>query len=455
MNRKSAIVLLVLVVAVALAGCGGTVTAQVPQDEDVPAVAMTDSAIIAEAVIEPARWSELRVASAGEVAQVLAIEGDEVAADALLLRLDTDELSLSLASAEQDVTAQQAALDGLLKGASEALVARAAKENAQQIAQAEVTLQVKRLQLEKAEAQDPAADVAAAQATVRQLKLQLAQSRANDPTPDVKSAEVELERAQIALDETRDEYNKALDRPWEPQEVRDGWAKQLKQVELNYEVAQATLDRAKNAQQAHAIGLDVLAAQIAEAEDQLARAIAAQETHALTLQTLEAEVEAARLALEALHDWENPYLDEASDEEVIQAEARLRQAEIAVARLERQIQDAELRAPFAGTVVEVSVEAGDPVGASQVVIVLATLDRLYARTIDLTELDIARVAVGQQVVVTVDALPELELVGTVREVDLRGKDYRGDVVYDVTVELVEPPETLRWGMTAMVKVEAE
>jgi HlyD family secretion protein len=455
MKRKSAIVLLVLVAAVALAGCGGTVTAQVPQDEDVPVVAMTDSAIIAEAVIEPARWSELRIAAAGEVAQVLVAEGDEVAADALLLRLDTDELSLSLESAEQDVTAQQAALDGLLKGASDVLVARAAKENAQQIAQAEVTLQVKRLQLEKAEAQDPAADVAAAQATVKQLRLQLAQSRANDPTPDVKSAEVELERAQIALDETQDEYNKALDRPWEPQEVRDGWAKQLKQVELNYEVAQAALDRAKNAQQAHAIGLDVLAAQIAEAEDQLARAIAAQETHALTLQTLEAEVEAARLALEALHDWENPYLDEASDEEVIQAEARLRQAEIAVARLERQLLDAELRAPFAGTVVEVSVEAGDPVGSSQVVVVLATLDQLYARTVDLTELDIARVAVGQQVVVTVDALPELELVGTVREVDLRGKDYRGDVVYDVTVELVEPPETLRWGMTAMVKVEAK
>jgi multidrug resistance efflux pump len=343
----------------------------------------------------------------------------------------------------------------LIAGATDAMVARAARENAQQIAQAEIALQVKQLQLAKAQAEDPAADVASAQARVKQLKLQLAQSRANDPLSDVKSAEVELERAQIALDETRDEYNKALDRPWEPQKVRDGWAKQVKQVELNYELAQAQLDRAKSAQQAHGIGLDVLAAQVAEAEDQLARAREAQENYALTIETLQAEVRAAELALEALREWDNPYLDEATAEEATQAEARLRQAEIAVARLDRQLSDAELRAPFAGTVVEVSVDPGDQVVPTEVVVVLATLDQLVARTIDLTELDVARVAEGQQVVVTVDVLSDHEFAGAVREVDLRGKDYRGDVVYEVIVELAESSQVLRWGMTAMAKVETE
>jgi multidrug efflux pump subunit AcrA (membrane-fusion protein) len=386
---------------------------------------------------------------------VLVAEGDVVVAGETLVRLDAGDLALSLQSAEEDVRAQQAALDGLRQGASETLVARAAKENAQQIAQAEVTLQVKELQLAKAKAEDPSDEVAAAQAAVRQLRLQVAQSRANDPAPDVKTAEVELQRAKIALDETQDEYNKALDRPWEPQEVRDGWAKQLKQTQLDYQVAQAALDRARNAQQAHGIGLDVLAAQVVEAQDRLARAISVQENYTLTLQTLQAEVDAARLALQALRDWENPYLDRAEEEDVIQAETRLRQAEIAVARLEQELQDAELRAPFAGTVVEVGVEPGDSVDPAQVVVVLATLDQLYARTIDLTELDIARVAAGQQALVTVDALTDLELAGTVHEVGLRSKDYRGDVVYDVTVALVDPPEALRWGMTAMVKLESE
>jgi multidrug efflux pump subunit AcrA (membrane-fusion protein) len=92
-----------------------------------------------------------------------------------------------------------------------------------------------------------------------------------------------------------------------------------------------------------------------------------------------------------------------------------------------------------------------------VVVVLATLDRLYARTVDLTELDVARVTVGQQATVTVDALPDRPFAGTVREIALQSEDYRGDVVYAITVDLAdaEGSDALRWGMTAMVKIEAE
>jgi len=51
-----------------------------------------------------------------------------VAGGAPLVRLDAGELELSLQSAQQDVVAQRAALDQLLNGASETLVARAARE---------------------------------------------------------------------------------------------------------------------------------------------------------------------------------------------------------------------------------------------------------------------------------------------------------------------------------------
>jgi HlyD family secretion protein len=159
--------------------------------------------------------------------------------------------------------------------------------------------------------------------------------------------------------------------------------------------------------------------------------------------------------VEALRAWDNPYLDDATDEEIAQAEARLRQAEIAVARLELQIRDAELRAPFAGTVVDVPVKVGDQVDLGQVALVIATIDQLYARTVDLTELDVARVVVGQPAAVSVDALPDSEFEGTVSEVDLRSEDYRGDVVYAVTVQLEDAHDApLRWGMTAVIKIEA-
>lgn len=457
-KRQTLVGLLTLASVMLVVGCGceSNVAAETATTDAVPVVSQVDDVAMANAVIEPQRWSELRFGTGGEVAQVLVSEGDQIAAGAPLLRLGTSELELSLRIAQQDVVAHRAALEQLIDGAGDTAVARAARENARQVAQAEIALQIKQLQWEKAQAEDPVAAAATAQAKVEQLQLQLAQARARDPAPDVTAAKVELARAQIALEEAQDEYNKALDRPWEPERVREAYSKALRQAELNHQLAQARVEGAQDAQKAHDIGLEVLEVQIDEAQEHLAQTVAAQGAYTITLNMLAAEVEAARLDLEALQAWENPYLDEASDQEVTQAEARLRQAELAVARLELQLQDVELCAPFGGTVVDVRVEAGDPVSPGEIAIVLATLDRLYARTIDLTELDVARVAVGQSVVVSVDALPDQEFAGVVREIALQAKDYRGDVVYDVTVELTDVADApLRWGMRAMVKIETD
>jgi len=454
--------LIAVVVVVLSAGCNGAGGAAkatpAASEQQVPVVSRAADTVIAEAVIEPARWSELSATLGGEIVEVLAAEGEPVAAGAPLLRVDVDELENALQSARQDVVAQQAALDRLLAGATEKQIARADKGNADQVAQAEVALRAAQLQLEKAQSEDPAAEVDAARSRVAQLELQLAQAKAQSPAADITVAQVAVERAQIALDDAQNEYNKALDRPWEDQAVRDGWARELEQKQLDRRQVQAQLGRAQTAYRAHAIGLDVIEAQIADAEIRLAQAITAQESYAITLEALAAEVESARLQVEALRTWDNPYRDQATTPEIAQAEARLQQAELAVARLELQLDDAELRAPFDATVVEMRIEPGDRVSPGQVVLVLATLDRLQARTIDLTELDVAQVTVGQTAVLSVDALPDREFGGLVSEIALRSADYRGDVTYAVTVELdaqhvADLP--LRWGMTTMVKIQTK
>ena len=86
---------------------------------------------------------------------------------------------------------------------------------------------------------------------------------------------------------------------------------------------------------------------------------------------------------------------------------------------------------------------------------LATLDHLLARTVDLTELDVARVTEGMSAVVTVDALPDVEFTGHVIRIGLQAVDYRGDVTYPVYVELDDAAPELRWGMTTMVEIEAD
>jgi len=114
--------------------------------------------------------------------------------------------------------------------------------------------------------------------------------------------------------------------------------------------AEAQRDRALGAQKAQGIGQEILQVQISEAQGYLAQAIAAQEAYTITLDMLAVGVEAARLELDALRAWENPYLDPASLEEIAQARARLRQAELSVAQLELQLQSTELRAPFDGVI---------------------------------------------------------------------------------------------------------
>ena len=269
----------------------------------------------------------------------------------------------------------------------------------------------------------------------------------------MRAAQVELERAKIALDDAQDEYNKALDRPWEDQGIRDAWARQLEQMQLNYRAAQAQLDGATSAQRAHALGLEALEAQVAAAQARLAQAQEAEASYGATLAMLGEEVQAARLALEHLRAWENPLRDEVMDEEIDQIEVRLEQARWAVAQIEQQIADAELRAPFAGTVGAVDVRAGELVQPGQPLVVLGDLNTLRVETTDLDEIDVVQVAAGQEAAIVFDALPDQVIVGHVTRISPMAESRSGGVQYRAVLELQELDPALRWGMTAFVDIE--
>ena len=129
-------------------------------------------------------------------------------------------------------------------------------------------------------------------------------------------------------------------------------------------------------------------------------------------------------------------------------------AQAALDQATRTLADRELHAPIAGAATDVNLKVGDQIAPGVPVITLADLSRFFVRTDDLTELDVARVAVGQPAVVTVDALPGREFSGTVREIGLQAGDHLGDVVYDVLIELAgsDGLDGLRWGMTAVANI---
>jgi multidrug resistance efflux pump len=433
-----------------LAGCGNrpgaTPEPESADDEFVPVVSVTGELV-------PAQWAMVNAKAGGRVTEVLVEPGTSVEAGAALIRLDTTDLGLALRVAEQEVSAQQAVLDQLLAGASKQTIARADRENAQQIEQAEVALRIKTQQLAQAQAHDPAKDVVAAQSQIDQLAAQLTQAQAQNPQSQLHVAQIELERARIALDDTQDEYNKALDRPWEEQEIRDAWAKELEQAQLNYRLAQAQLEGAQSTLLAHRAGLAALRAQIDAAKIRLEQAQEAQEAYSTSLGILADEVESARLALEHLGAWENPYRDPARSQEIDQAEARLNQARGSVAQIEQQIQDSTVQAPLSGTVGLVDVRQGEQIAPGQTIAVLGSLGGLRVETTDLDEIDVVRVSVGQRAIVVFDALPDQVFEGYVTRISPMAEPGSGGVHYTVVLELTEIDRALRWGMTAFVDIE--
>lgn len=113
-----------------------------------------------------------------------------------------------------------------------------------------------------------------------------------------------------------------------------------------------------------------------------------------------------------------------------------------------------LLAPFDGTVVSVNVIPGELASAEQVVITLATLDKMQITTTDLGERDIARVKIGQNVNVFIEAL-DVTISGKVLRISPIAQTVGGDVVFPVVIELSEQPEGILWGMSAEVEIKIE
>ncbi len=141
-------------------------------------------------------------------------------------------------------------------------------------------------------------------------------------------------------------------------------------------------------------------------------------------------------------------------DEVALADAQVAHAETQLAAAQARLADLELVAPFAGVIAEVYVQPREWLAPGSPVLLLADLDHLQIETTDLGEIEVAQIHTGETAIVTFDALPELELTGTVLRIAPKAEAGTG-VNYPVILVLSESPPALRWGMTAFVDIEVE
>jgi len=114
---------------------------------------------------------------------------------------------------------------------------------------------------------------------------------------------------------------------------------------------------------------------------------------------------------------------------------------------------ARVIAPFPGIVTEAYPLTGDQVNTGVKAFRLDDLSSLYV-DVDVSEVDINSVAIGQPVTLTFDAILEKDTPynGVVVEVAQAGTAVQGVVSFKVTVELTDPDSLVKPGMTAAVNI---
>lgn len=134
----------------------------------------------------------------------------------------------------------------------------------------------------------------------------------------------------------------------------------------------------------------------------------------------------------------------ADPDDVAAAQARL-------SAIEATLNLTHLDAPFGGTVTDVSIKPGDQVTAGTTAFRIDDLSRLLV-DVQVPEVDINRVQVGQKATLTFDAILNKEYEGKVTEVGRVGTPSAGVVNFTVTIELSNPDDAVRPGMTAAVNI---
>lgn len=370
--------------------------------------------------------ASLAVSAPGRVVAVAVQVGDSVAAGEVLVQLETEALALNVANAEQSLRLEEANLADLQEVPEAADVAAAAAA----VASAQAAL-------DDLLAGPTALDLAAAAANLRASEASLWSSSANLASSQeaITAAQIEAARAAVvsaqvqydrAQETNEDDPTEATDQAWREaaQTLADAQG-QLDELlagpdtaasQSNVAAAAARLDGSQADFNLQAAG--ATAVQIASAESQLAQAQA-------TLADL---------------------LEAATAEEMAVAAASVEQARLALADAQEALAEAAVVAPFAGVVTAVHINKGEI--ASGVVVELADMSRLEV-VLNVDEVDIGVLALGQTAVLNLETWPETDIPGEVSAIAPNATaNSNATVTYDVHISLGASDLPILLGMTA-------
>ena len=114
-----------------------------------------------------------------------------------------------------------------------------------------------------------------------------------------------------------------------------------------------------------------------------------------------------------------------------------------------------IRSPIDGVVIRRNTDVGQTVAASfqtpELYLLARDLRQMVIQT-NVSEADVGLIKAGQRVHFTVDAYPEREFEGAVQQFRLNSASSQGVVTYTIIVDVGNPDEMLKPGMTAQTRI---
>lgn len=162
-----------------------------------------------------------------------------------------------------------------------------------------------------------------------------------------------------------------------------------------------------------------------------------------TLSSDAANVVSTTLALTELQAGADP-LDVQSSQLSVQVK------QDALAQAQQTLADTIVRAPFSGTVGKLDVQQYQTIGNGTAVATLMSDNQSV--NISVNEVDAAKLKVGENAIITFDALPNVSIAGTVSSVNTIGTVSSGVVSYNAVVTFDTPNPNVKAGMSATTDI---
>lgn len=406
--------------------------------------------------VAPVKVVEVRSRVSGRVARLFVDVGDRLEQGQLIAIIDPQETELRVAQDRAQLRGAQSAVD------------RIDVEIAQRRVQAQAAYDQALARLRQAETQGSAqprlvsASVRAAEASLASAKRERERLETTAHPSQRVATQANLREAEATVVQARAELVRRTDL------VRQGYMAgreeeaarlQLATAEARLATAKEQADRLEDQLRAE---LDRADASVRQAQAELDRARASE----YQVEVSRNDIEVARLDLNraqaALRDVE------ALLKSREQSRASVDQIQSVLGDSLRQLEETEIRAPISGVVALRPVQEGELVASLSSFSSGTTIVRIEDRTelmvrLSVNEIDVAKLTVGMEAEVVVDAFPDRPMTGRVEKIApvtreaSQGQEINPDAVirFDVEVYLQDAPDHLKSGMSARCTMTVE